>query len=65
MWLSSSRSRDSRRSRSIARLRAVVVIQPPGLGGRPSRGHLRKRDSERFLDRVLGDVDVAKDADQA
>ena len=39
--LSSSRPRDSRRRRSIARLRAVVVIQPPGLGGRPSRGHLR------------------------
>src|SRR2546426_6565356 len=39
---SSSRPRDSRRTRSIARLRAVVVIQPPGLGGRPSPGHLRK-----------------------
>src|SRR5712691_3796682 len=39
---SSSRPRDSRRKRSIARLRAVVVIQPPGLGGSPSAGHLRK-----------------------
>src|SRR5437016_1177031 len=39
--LSSSRPRDSRRRRSMARLRAVVVIQPPGLGGRPSPGHLR------------------------
>src|SRR5690606_26198118 len=29
---------DSRRSRSIARLRAVVVIHPPGLGGTPSTG---------------------------
>src|SRR5882757_11460864 len=38
--LSSSRPRDSRRRRSMARLRAVVVIQPPGLGGRPSSGHL-------------------------
>src|SRR5450756_348010 len=38
--LSSSRPRDSRRSRSMARLRAVVVIQPPGLGGMPSPGHL-------------------------
>src|SRR5882757_8740134 len=38
--LSSSRPRDSRRRRSMARLRAVVVIQPPGLGGRPSPGHL-------------------------
>src|SRR6266705_1385015 len=38
--LSSSRPRDSRRRRSMARLRAVVVIQPPGLGGRPSPSHL-------------------------
>src|SRR5215207_6786473 len=38
--LSSSRPRDSRRRRSMAWWRAVVVIQPPGLGGTPSRGHL-------------------------
>ena len=25
----------------MARLRAVVVIQPPGFGGAPSVGHLR------------------------
>jgi hypothetical protein len=37
-----SRSRDSRRRRSMARLRAVVVIQPPGLGGKPSFGHRRR-----------------------
>ena len=30
---------DSRRSRSIARLRAVVMIHPAGLGGRPASGH--------------------------
>src|SRR5881409_411350 len=36
----SSRLRDSRRRRSMARLRAVVVIQPPGLGGSPSPVHL-------------------------
>src|SRR5207302_7012915 len=29
----------SRRSRSMARLRAVVVIQAPGFGGRPAAGH--------------------------
>src|SRR3954453_11396528 len=29
---------DSRPKRSIARLRAVVVIQPPGLGGTPPTG---------------------------
>src|SRR3989454_8055747 len=40
--LSSSRPRDSRRRRSMARLRAVVVIQPPGLGGSPPTGHLRR-----------------------
>src|SRR6266571_8526232 len=39
---SNSRPRDSRRRRSRARWRAVVVIQPPGLGGRPSAGHLRR-----------------------
>src|SRR5438105_126955 len=39
---SSFRPRDSRRRRSIARLRAVVAIQPPGFGGSPSAGHLRK-----------------------
>src|SRR3989442_15813162 len=40
--LSSCLPRDSRRRRSMARLRAVVVIQPPGLGGRPSLGHLSR-----------------------
>src|SRR3954453_21884508 len=29
----------SRRNRSMARLRAVVVIQPPGFGGTPRSGH--------------------------
>ena len=48
----------------MARLRAVVVIQPPGLGGRPSRRPPAQRDGERVLDRILGDVDVAEDADQ-
>src|SRR5713226_4824154 len=38
----SSCPRASRRRRSMARLRAVVVIQPPGLGGRPSRAHVRR-----------------------
>src|SRR5215471_12671220 len=31
---------DSRRSLSMARLRAVVTIHAPGLGGWPSNGHL-------------------------
>src|ERR671937_579731 len=38
--LSNCRPRDSRRRRSMAWRRAVVVIQPPGLGGTPSPGHL-------------------------
>src|SRR5205814_9135103 len=37
--------RDSRRKRSMARLRAVVVIQAPGLGGRPSPVHLRRAEA--------------------
>ena len=37
--LSSSRPRASRRIRSIARLRTVVVIHPPGLGGSPRACH--------------------------
>src|SRR4051795_545850 len=32
----------SRRSRSIARLPAVVVSQPPGLGGTPESGHFSR-----------------------
>src|SRR5947207_5384277 len=40
--LRSSCPRASRRRRSMARLRAVIVIQPPGLGGRPSRAHARR-----------------------
>ena len=45
-------------------LRAVVVIQPPGLGGTPSARPLAQGDGERLLDRILGDVDVAEGADQ-
>ena len=55
---------DSRRSRSMARLRAVVVIQPPGFGGTPVGRPLLGGDGERLRDRVLGEVDVAEDADQ-
>ena len=55
---------DSRRSRSMARLRAVVMIQPPGFGGTPVSGQRLDRDDERLLDRLLGDVDVAEEADQ-
>ena len=47
----------------MARLRAVVVIQPPGFGGIPRRP-LLGGDREGFRHRVLGEVDVAEDADQ-
>ena len=55
---------DSRRMRSIPRLRAVVMIQPAGLGGRPVVGPALQRDHEGVLDRFLGEVDVAEEADQ-
>ena len=50
--------------RSIARLRAVVVIQAPGLRGTPVRPHL-ERDDEGVLDRFLGQVEVAQHADES
>ena len=55
---------DSRRMRSIARLRAVVMIQPAGLGGSPVSGQRCEGDHEGVLDRLLGEVDVAEEADQ-
>ena len=58
------RAAASRRSRSMARLRAVVMIHPAGLGGSPAAGHRLDRLGERVLDRLLGDVDVAEDAGQ-
>ena len=54
----------ARRSRSIARLRAVVVIQAPGLSGTPRTGQRLEGGDERVLDRLLGEVEVAEDADQ-
>src|SRR5580704_6968648 len=40
-WACLSARAASRRSRSMARLRAVVMIHPAGLGGRPASGHRR------------------------
>ena len=62
-WCLASRW-DSRRSRSIARLPAVVVSQPPGLGGTPSTRPPLDRGEQRLAGRLLGDVDVAEAADQ-
>ena len=59
-----SSSTRSRRRRSIARLRAVVVIHAPGLRGTPSRGQRSERDDPRLLHRLLGEVEVAEDADE-
>ena len=60
----SRRSVRSRRMRSIARLRAVVTSQAPGLVGhavaRPALGG----DRERLLRGFLGEVEVAEEADQ-
>ena len=48
----------------MARLRAVVMIQPAGLGGAPSPGQRCEGGRERVGDRVLGQVDVAQHADE-
>ena len=47
----------------MARLQAVVMIQPAGLGHPGGRPPLDGR-GERLLDRLLGDVDVAEGPDQ-
>ena len=54
---------DSRRRRSIARLRAVVTIHAPGLGGRRRR-HFSDGHRERVLDGLLGESDVTEEARQ-
>ena len=46
----------------MARLRAVVMIHPAGLGGSPSCGQRAAAVAERVLDGVLGHADVAEDA---
>ena len=51
-------------ARSIARLRAVRTIQAPGLSGSAVARPALERDHERVLDRLLGEVEVAEDADQ-
>ncbi len=49
----------SRRRRSTARLRAVVVIHAAGTRGTPSRGQRAERVGERVLQCVLGEAEVA------
>ena len=51
--------------RSIARLRAVVSSQARGLAGRPVARPALGGDRERLLGGLLGEVEVAEEADQA
>ena len=48
--------------RSIARLRAVVTIQAPGVCGRPVARPALEGRRECVLHRVLGELEVAEDA---
>ena len=48
----------------MARLRAVVVIQAPGLSGMPRVRPRLERADEGLLDGLLGEVEVAEDADE-
>ena len=57
-------SRRRRRSRSIARFRAVVVIHAPGIGRDAALRPRLERADERVLDRLLGEVEVARHPDQ-
>ena len=58
-------SRDaSRRRRSRIRLRAVVMIQPAGLGGSPSSTQRCVATAKASCTPVLGQVDVAEGPDQ-
>ena len=58
------RSVRSRRMRSMARLRAVVTIQAPGLRGSAVPRPALERGRERVLHGVLGELEVAEDADE-
>ena len=59
-----SASTFARRRRSIARLRAVVVIQAPGLCRQPVARPALEGHDERLLDGFLGQVEVAGQPDQ-
>jgi hypothetical protein len=49
----------------MARLRAVMTIDPPGLGGSPLLAEPTfHRRRERVLDGLLGEPDVAEEAGQ-
>ena len=48
----------------MAELRAVVRIQAAGFDGAPAAGHRSMRHRERLLHRLLGQVEIAEEADQ-
>ena len=54
----------SRRMRSIARLRAVTISHAAGVRGRPVARPAFGGDRERLLGGLLGEVEVAEEADQ-
>ena len=54
----------SRRMRSMARLRAVVTSQAPGLAGSSVARPALRGDREGLLRGFLGEVEVAEEADQ-
>jgi len=45
-------------------LRAVRVSQAPGFAGTPSRGPPLCGDRERLLGGLLGEIEIAEEADQ-
>jgi hypothetical protein len=62
-WACRSSRDASRRRRSIARLRAVVMIHPTGLA-EPARGPPLHRCRKRVLHRLLDEGNVTEDTDQ-
>ena len=59
-----ARTAGRRRSRSIARFRAVVVIHAAGVVRDAADRPRLERGDERVLDRLLGEVEVAEHADE-
>ncbi len=56
--------RRAARSASMALKRPVETSQARGLAGTPSRGHCSSRGAEGVVQRLLGEVEVAQQADQ-
>ena len=54
----------SRRIRSIALLRPVLISQAQGFAGTPARRPLFQRGGEGLLAGLLGQIEIAEQADQ-